>query len=257
MYLLTFSGSLTLTYNASSLILPGKVSIVTQANDSATAIYLGSGNWQVVQYQRLASQPYNGASPTVQRWTSGTSQTYTPTSGMVRIHVRMAGGGAGGTGQGNNGLGTAGSPGGATSFGGWGAAGGTQTAGGTGGANGTGTLVMRLAGGAGQGPGAVAVNAQLPGGQGGVNLLGGAGAGGYANEPGQSGVAGTGAGGGGEGGTNSVGNGEGGSAGEYVEFYMLAAQVGASAPYTVGAGGASVASGAGGSGSITVEELYN
>ena len=37
----------------------------------------------------------------------------------------------------------------------------------------------------------------------------------------------------------------------------LAAQVGASVTYTVGAGGASVASGAGGSGSITVEELYN
>jgi hypothetical protein len=57
LYLLTFSGSLTLTYNATSLILPGKVSIVTQANDSATAIYLGSGNWLVTSYTPFAVPP--------------------------------------------------------------------------------------------------------------------------------------------------------------------------------------------------------
>jgi len=57
LYLVNFSGSLTLTYNASSLILPGKVSIVTQAGDSATAIYLGSGNWQVTSYTPIAVPP--------------------------------------------------------------------------------------------------------------------------------------------------------------------------------------------------------
>ena len=57
LYLLNFSGSLTLTYNASSLILPGKVSIVTQVGDSATAIYLGSGNWQITTYTPIAVPP--------------------------------------------------------------------------------------------------------------------------------------------------------------------------------------------------------
>lgn len=51
LYNLKFSGSLTLTYNASSLILPGSANIVTQANDTATALYLGSGNWQFTSYQ--------------------------------------------------------------------------------------------------------------------------------------------------------------------------------------------------------------
>ena len=55
LYFVTFGGSLTLTYNSTSLKLPGAASIVTQANDSATFQYLGSGNWLCVDYQR-----YNG-----------------------------------------------------------------------------------------------------------------------------------------------------------------------------------------------------
>jgi hypothetical protein len=47
---ITFSGNLTLTYNATSLILPGAANIVTQANDVALAAYLGGGNWQVIAY---------------------------------------------------------------------------------------------------------------------------------------------------------------------------------------------------------------
>lgn len=46
-----FAGALTLTYNATSLILPGGVSITTAANDSFEALSLGSGNWQVTSYQ--------------------------------------------------------------------------------------------------------------------------------------------------------------------------------------------------------------
>lgn len=54
LYRITFAGALTLTYNATSLILPGVINITTAVNDTALAIYLGSGNWQVMTYQRAA-----------------------------------------------------------------------------------------------------------------------------------------------------------------------------------------------------------
>jgi len=53
-YQLSFTGAATLTQNATSLILPGLVSIVTAANDTARALYLGSGNWQVLEYIRAS-----------------------------------------------------------------------------------------------------------------------------------------------------------------------------------------------------------
>lgn len=54
-YFITFSGALTLTYNATSLILPGGANIQTATGDVAIAIYLGSGNWRVISYQQAAS----------------------------------------------------------------------------------------------------------------------------------------------------------------------------------------------------------
>jgi hypothetical protein len=45
-----FSGALTLTYNSSSLILPGATDKATAAGDILTAVYLGSSNWQVLSY---------------------------------------------------------------------------------------------------------------------------------------------------------------------------------------------------------------
>jgi microcystin-dependent protein len=54
---LRFAASLTLTHNATSLILPGGVSIVTAANDTATFISLGSGNWLCTDYTRAAAVP--------------------------------------------------------------------------------------------------------------------------------------------------------------------------------------------------------
>lgn len=44
---LTFTGSLTLTHNAVSMILQTGANIVTQAGDCAIAMSLGSGNWRV------------------------------------------------------------------------------------------------------------------------------------------------------------------------------------------------------------------
>jgi hypothetical protein len=47
---LRFAAALTLTHNATSLILPGGANITTTADDTATAISLGAGNWIVTQY---------------------------------------------------------------------------------------------------------------------------------------------------------------------------------------------------------------
>jgi hypothetical protein len=47
-----FAAALTLTHNATSLILPGGASITTAANDRFEAMSLGSGNWLVTSYTK-------------------------------------------------------------------------------------------------------------------------------------------------------------------------------------------------------------
>jgi len=80
-YRLTFAGATTLTYNATSLITPGVANIVTAANDTATALYLGSGNWQIVGYQRASGAavvnptPLCGANGLVVTNNAGTPNT--------------------------------------------------------------------------------------------------------------------------------------------------------------------------------------
>lgn len=49
-----FGGILTLTYNATSLILPTAANITTAAGDTAEFLSLGSGNWRCVDYQRAS-----------------------------------------------------------------------------------------------------------------------------------------------------------------------------------------------------------
>lgn len=56
-YSLKFAGILTITYNASSMITPGARDIKTAANDTANALYLGSGNWQILNYTPAAQPP--------------------------------------------------------------------------------------------------------------------------------------------------------------------------------------------------------
>lgn len=51
-YYIRFSGILTLTHNATSLILPGGANITTAAGDTAVVKYEGSGNWRVLEYTR-------------------------------------------------------------------------------------------------------------------------------------------------------------------------------------------------------------
>jgi microcystin-dependent protein len=52
---LTFEGALTLTYNATSLILPGGANILTAAGDVATFYSEGSGNWRCTSYQHATA----------------------------------------------------------------------------------------------------------------------------------------------------------------------------------------------------------
>lgn len=54
---LVFSGALTLTHNATSLILPGAASITTAAGDVALVVSLGSGNWRCVMYTKADGTP--------------------------------------------------------------------------------------------------------------------------------------------------------------------------------------------------------
>jgi len=51
-----FTGVLTLTHNATSLILPGGLSIVTADGDTAIFRSLGSGNWRCIVYTRANGQ---------------------------------------------------------------------------------------------------------------------------------------------------------------------------------------------------------
>lgn len=56
-YKLKFTGALTITYNASSMITPGAQDVLTAANDTATALYLGSGNWQITDFTPALKPP--------------------------------------------------------------------------------------------------------------------------------------------------------------------------------------------------------
>ena len=125
---LRFAGALTLTHNATSLILPGGANITTQANARAQAKSLGGGNW-ILQYYLpalAASQLFgvgatggvapillgtglsmsgttlNGSSGSivgVQAFTTPGATTYTPTAGATKALVFVTGGGGGGGGN--------------------------------------------------------------------------------------------------------------------------------------------------------------
>jgi hypothetical protein len=56
LYFTRFTGALTLTHNATSLIIPGAANLVTTAGDTAMLLYLGSGNWRVLSYMRSNGQ---------------------------------------------------------------------------------------------------------------------------------------------------------------------------------------------------------
>jgi hypothetical protein len=61
---LLFNSATPLTYNATSLILPGQSSYTASAGDVADTVYLGSGNWRVVSITKIdGSSVTNPATP--------------------------------------------------------------------------------------------------------------------------------------------------------------------------------------------------
>ena len=100
-YLINFVAAGTLTYNATSMILPGSVSKSVAAGDSCFAVYLGSGNWRVIGYTAAAVPAGLGYAFIGKRVFTST-QSYTPTSGCRYIEVVCIGGGGGGGGVANN-----------------------------------------------------------------------------------------------------------------------------------------------------------
>jgi hypothetical protein len=102
---LRLAAALTLTHNATSLILPGAANILTAAGDTATAISLGSGNWVVVNFTRAAAgyagniALANSAAANIginlgtqQASTSGTSIDFTGIpAGVRRIAIMFSG----------------------------------------------------------------------------------------------------------------------------------------------------------------------
>jgi hypothetical protein len=76
---LVFSGILTLTHNATSLILPQGGNVVTAVGDSLEAVSLGSGNWRVTSYTRVGS---NGLISGVAQSASGTAVDFTGATGV-------------------------------------------------------------------------------------------------------------------------------------------------------------------------------
>lgn len=79
--ILEFAGALTLTHNATSLILPGAANITTAAGDIAVFVSEGSGNWRCVSYSAASSPPAY--------WTTGDVKTTLKTaadSGWVMMN---------------------------------------------------------------------------------------------------------------------------------------------------------------------------
>lgn len=99
---LVFQGALTLTYNATSMILPTGASIVTAANDVAKFVSLGGGNWRCTSYMRADGTPITAAGlGYAQTWQSVTGSralgvTYTNSTGrpiFVSIYLITGSGG--------------------------------------------------------------------------------------------------------------------------------------------------------------------
>lgn len=81
---LQFDGALTLTHNATSLILPGAANITTAAGDCLFAVSLGTGNWLVPFYQHVSGYVTPAGTQTL---TNKTLTTPTITSPVINTAI--------------------------------------------------------------------------------------------------------------------------------------------------------------------------
>ncbi len=80
LFIIRFTGALTLTHNATSLILPGAANITTAAGDVAFMMSLGSGNWRCVSFMRAAGLPTIGPNSS----TDNTIPRFNGTAGAIQ-----------------------------------------------------------------------------------------------------------------------------------------------------------------------------
>lgn len=232
-FLVTFAASLTITYNAVSLLTPTATNIITQAGDLALCQYLGSGNWKILQFQRA-----NPTTVTTQSFATMGAITYTPTAGCVKSRVAMQapGGGSVGTAGGSTSLGTW------TTVGGGNGSSSQIGAAGTGGTNGSGSLIKRVPG----QPGSLALTSTFSA-AGGNSFLG-------RSQPGYNTFStGTGYGAGAQS-FGAVGSGGGG---EYVEFWIFAPGTMSGVVGTSGAFNGTLTSTPALPGAIFIEEFFS
>lgn len=89
--LIRFTGILTLTHNATSLILPTAANITTATGDFARFRSLGSGNWVCVAYQRASGASVRDPRvPSIQSVTSSATVTPTFSDDLVTITAQAA-----------------------------------------------------------------------------------------------------------------------------------------------------------------------
>lgn len=82
---LAFTGALTLTYNATSMILPSAASITTAAGDTADFVSLGSGNWRCFNYTKANGQAVVAPAAGVTSAVAGNGITVSSATGAVTI----------------------------------------------------------------------------------------------------------------------------------------------------------------------------
>lgn len=85
LYVVTFAASLQLTYNATSLILPGGANITTQPGDSMLLGYLGSGNWKVLNYSPASGAPVSVTGAEATLASASTTDLGTAGSNLVAV----------------------------------------------------------------------------------------------------------------------------------------------------------------------------
>lgn len=94
---LKFADALTLTHNATTLILPSGANITTATGDVATFVSEGSDAVRCVDYTKASGQAVVGSgTPTVNEYTSGTAATWTKPSSASFVLIELWGGGGSG-----------------------------------------------------------------------------------------------------------------------------------------------------------------